>query len=520
VTTATTSSTPTGVIALNPNVVVDVAAVGPATTTAIVFATGAPPSSHNDHDHHDDDKKHKRDYDGVDTIATTDINGQIQVTVNGLGHNDNDEDITLDRSCLWALNYPVDILLNTKREDITFIAFQFWVLGMSIVAILNESIPHILASLLTHMLATAWAGFQISHTRTFRTNFSRLTTNGACKPINLLPNYWKDRGNAEIPSLVLNVVALVISALLTWRLVKLYGWQTFKRVGASLVINRLYKLLLTLSIVIQLSFFFMVVTIGLWLDQLWNGRIAHLAVLAYVYKPVFLVVFVLLFPWLVTGWFASRRELRIPMLIFLILSFGYLLGWGVMFASATFRWTFVQWRFFGLMASGSALLTLMACIMGLICRMNFGRGLLRYLTAQEPILDEAVPDAYYPSTNDEKVDFPSHAQIIPTFSVAFGSGGDVPPPTQMFVGHQRGPRFYGESQVPSEQHMDGHVADSPPTYTRSLSPEHGGPQPSLTRQDSLSSEGSVGSSRSEKTVERNNSQSSQASSRSKRWVIE
>lgn len=36
----------------------------------------------------------------------------------------------------------------------------------------------------------------------------------------------------------------------------------------------------------------MVVTIGLWLDQLWNGRIAHLAVLAHVYKPVFLVVFV------------------------------------------------------------------------------------------------------------------------------------------------------------------------------------------------------------------------------------
>lgn len=225
------------------------------------------------------------------------------------------------------------------------------------------------------------------------------------------------------------------------------------------------------------------------------------------------------------------------MLIFLILSFGYLLGWGVMFASATFRWTFVQWRFFGLMASGSALLTVMACIMGLICRMNFGRGLLRYcklasyshdfpslnfsfcniVTAQEPILDEAVPDVYHPSTNDEKVDFPSHAQIIPTFSVAFGSGGDVPPPTQMFVGHQRGPRFYRAPQVPPEQHMDGHVTVSPPPYTRPLSPEHGGPQPSLTRQDSLSSVGS----RAEKTVERNNSQSSQASStRSKRWVIE
>ncbi len=31
---------------------------------------------------------------------------------------------------------------NTKREDVAFIAFQIWLLGMSLVALLNESIPH------------------------------------------------------------------------------------------------------------------------------------------------------------------------------------------------------------------------------------------------------------------------------------------------------------------------------------------------------------------------------------------
>lgn len=66
------------------------------------------------------------------------------------------------------------------------------------------------------------------------------------------------------------------------------------------------------------------------------------------------------------------------MLVFLVLSFGYMAGWGAMFASTTFRWTFVTWRFFSLVASGSALLTLMTLILGLICRLNFGKGLLRY----------------------------------------------------------------------------------------------------------------------------------------------
>lgn len=32
---------------------------------------------------------------------------------------------------------------NTKREDLVFICFSVWVLGMSFVAILNESPPHV-----------------------------------------------------------------------------------------------------------------------------------------------------------------------------------------------------------------------------------------------------------------------------------------------------------------------------------------------------------------------------------------
>src|SRR5688572_21714328 len=91
---------------------------------------------------------------------------------------------------------------------------------MSIVALLNESIPHVLASLVTHAMATAWAGFQISHTASFRTDFVRVISSGACSGVPLLPNYWKDRSNAEIPSLALNAFALVLSGLLTWKMIK------------------------------------------------------------------------------------------------------------------------------------------------------------------------------------------------------------------------------------------------------------------------------------------------------------
>lgn len=79
-----------------------------------------------------------------------------------------------------------------------------------------------IASLLTHILATSWASFQIIQTQEFHTDFAKLTTDGACG-INLLPNYWKTRADAEIPSLALNVVALLLSVFLSWRLIKVNG---------------------------------------------------------------------------------------------------------------------------------------------------------------------------------------------------------------------------------------------------------------------------------------------------------
>jgi len=66
--------------------------------------------------------------------------------------------------------------------------------------------------------------------------------------------------------------------------VQFFGWQTFKRVGASLSVNRMYKIVLTLSIAIQLSLFFMFVTVSLWIDQLMSGTIGDLASFTTLYK--------------------------------------------------------------------------------------------------------------------------------------------------------------------------------------------------------------------------------------------
>ena len=77
-------------------------------------------------------------------------------------------------------------------------------------------------SFLTHMLATAWSGYQLWNTSQFHDDFIKLVTKGACG-VNLLPTYWSERARFEIPTLALNAVALVISTVLSWKLMKVSG---------------------------------------------------------------------------------------------------------------------------------------------------------------------------------------------------------------------------------------------------------------------------------------------------------
>jgi hypothetical protein len=434
-------------------------------------------------------------------ITLNQTENSVSVTLVGIGSNP----ITLSNSCLWSLNWPLSTLRNTKREDIVFIGFQIWVLGMSLVALLNESIPHILASLATHMIATGWAAFQIQHTAQFREDFNRVITNGACDA-SLLPHYWDARAKAELPSLALNILGLFISAFLTWKLIKLFGWQTFKRVGASLSINRIYKFVLLLSVTIQLSLFFMIVTVSLWVDQLMNSVIGDLASYQKLYKVASLITLALMIPWLMTGWFAVRRELKVPMLVFLLLSVCYLGVWGIMFISTTFKWTFITWTFFSIMATTSVALTVLSITLGLVCRFNFGKGLARYLNAHQQLEDDEVQSQY-----PEKVAFPSSDQPLPTYAYSISEKDSHHSASYM----QGGPRFSNKSAAPFET-VPGSVAYPAAALSR------GANDLQLHRSDSYGSTRSAGSSLSSDS-HHSHSRSDSGHSRTgqkQRWIIE
>jgi hypothetical protein len=127
-------------------------------------------------------------------------------------------------------------LSNTRREDVTLIGFQVSVLGMSVVALLNESIPHVIAALVTLLLATIWIIAQATQTEDFRQDFFRLTVNGACSGNNLLSSYWQERKNAEIASAVLSTSSLLVTAFLSYKLTHVRVNLLFAQFSAEFVL--------------------------------------------------------------------------------------------------------------------------------------------------------------------------------------------------------------------------------------------------------------------------------------------
>jgi len=211
--------------------------------------------------------------------------------------------------------------------------------------------------------------------------------------------------------------------LLTLYSTQTFGWQTFKRIGkfdlqadgplltirlsgASLEINRIYKLVLMFSIGLQLAFFCVIASMGLWVDLIQTTDVGKLARNATLYQALAIIVCIvceairlvndpqltspqLMVPWMYLGWTSVRKESRTLMGVFILVSILMLGGWGGMFASTTFRQTFMDWGFFASISAASCLFALMCTILGVICLRNFNKG-LKHFRKLSPVFSNKV----------------------------------------------------------------------------------------------------------------------------------
>ncbi|KAH9916270.1 uncharacterized protein BXZ73DRAFT_105899 [Epithele typhae] len=308
----------------------------------------------------------------------------------------------LSTSCVRTLEYPARILDNSRREDLALVGSQFWLLAISTFGILYNSIPHIWAIVFARFLQTAWAAYTLWRTTDVQFRYNTLVTGPTtfCH-FDVLPQYFITRIALQIPELILNFTAWASTSWLAWRIVKGYKNSTIRRVLPPPGVMRLYRFFLIGSMFHQLSFFFTVTAVSLWIDQLRTSSLAYLAEKAPLYYALFVFTIVTIVPWIICGWYAVRREKKLLMGISVFLNVAYVVCWSTMFDAPVYQWTFIEWPFFACMLMVATFCLIGAGVFAVISWVNFGKGLAHYLHV-EAVLTESDFDPDVFANDSEK----------------------------------------------------------------------------------------------------------------------
>jgi len=359
---------------------------GPFPFCATVFATGQGPFPFNV-------TGFRRSEPEIFARVTADAQMSVGPTYNTEGtlvgvqvSNGVDAPKTVDLQCTRVLLYLDKMLGDTKREAIALIFLQFWFFIMSLIAVTYDSIPHTLAVLLGRTLILFWSCFAFRREWFHEDEYNTMVL-GPDSPCgyDLFPGYFGRRFAFELPDLLLNCTAFLISLYLSLRLVKMYREQQFTSMGAPPAIERMYKYFMATMATLQLSVFVLLTAMTLWANELMSTAVAHISL--YTHTELFVIIFssALVVPWLSMGWYAITREHKVWMAIYLSLGLVFVGGWAGMFDSEVYRFSLQEWSFMSTATALSFFNMVASLVLGVICYHNFGKGFSSYLHAVDAL---------------------------------------------------------------------------------------------------------------------------------------
>jgi hypothetical protein len=129
---------------------------------------------------------------------------------------------------------------------------------------------------------------------------------------------------------------------------------------------------------LQLAVYFLLTSLSLWLDQVITGAISQIATFRVLYKAQAGLEIALLLPWVALGWFALTREHRLAAAGFVAWAAFLLVTNALDFYSVAFRWTYIQWPFFGGVTTASLVILVFTIGFAGVCTARFGRGFANY----------------------------------------------------------------------------------------------------------------------------------------------
>ncbi|CAJ0825982.1 6635_t:CDS:2 [Entrophospora sp. SA101] len=267
-------------------------------------------------------------------------------------------------------NIIVNRMANIVGENTIFIVFNFFQLWFSYNAIYYQNVIQLLTLAGINYFVGFFAIVQIIEINKWKANAEE------CKPAYIFQNQFE---RYEIPLITISLLSATTMAYFTWKLYQQFGWNIYKKIGADLRMQSIYKTMLIFVMLLKLDVFFMIV-------------LAIQACTAFSYKAVddpkyldppvlyWLHVFVtILIVFLQILAFRSvRMQIFIATWIITLADFIMILKFSIKSARED------SWFFFiGYIVSG-IVMSLLTFIWGIFVLNNFGLGLKKHMNAELP----------------------------------------------------------------------------------------------------------------------------------------
>ncbi|KAL0566699.1 hypothetical protein V5O48_015306 [Marasmius crinis-equi] len=346
-------------------------------------------------------------------------------------------EISLSEQCIKTLLLPLQRTQNARREDVAFVILQFWLLGIAMMAIKYDYVPHILAGLGTRIILTAWSAYALWRSPHDHRVYSNLIEmSGTPCSVEIFTRYFETRANYEawsLPTVLLLLLTFYIclsSVLLkvcadeaTYQyeghsaMGQRYNVEFLNRVGASPKIVKINRYFMGVRVCLQLEAFVLLTAAGLWTDQVINTYIHPITHSFKLFVGTAITWMIVLVPWVALGWYGIRYEHRTAMLLFIVVAFVFLTCSSVMFYSDVYRWTYYTWPNFACYVTASLILLIASFILGILCRMNFGQGLSQYLHTEVASSSSGPHKALPTGSSPPHLSEISTAQPLPTSAI-------------------------------------------------------------------------------------------------------
>ncbi|KAH8120479.1 hypothetical protein DFH11DRAFT_66333 [Phellopilus nigrolimitatus] len=290
--------------------------------------------------------------------------------------------------CPMIASYSTNLFRDNRMEDVVFVVIHAYLLFVTVYAIARESIPHIVVIFSIRFLSAIWSLSRFIETIAVKKSLGRLVHAASCPSDFFGPKFFENRHIFEGLLLCSSTFMIILEAFLATKLGRVYFKRPWRVVQVSNEMQKMYKLLLGFSVVVQISALIFPTTMALWIDQIMNTWYSHATGNHIVlFRSFSIVLTILLPPWIAIGWYSLRREWPRATIVFLAFGAAFL---GCLLAlpfSPMFRWTFTTWWFFGMIFTATVVLFVATLVLAVLCRRNFGKNLDHYLLVQSRLSD-------------------------------------------------------------------------------------------------------------------------------------